>query len=72
MPKYNDFSMTLRGAYFPSHCLIHLPTSGAVLVAALLDGFILAHLLKADRIHDPFNDYGRSLYVREIVWIRVL
>jgi hypothetical protein len=51
---------------------VNLPTSLAVLVAALLDGFILAHFLKAHRIHDPFNDYGRSLYVRKNVWIRVL
>ena len=43
-----------------------------MLVAVLLDGFILAHLLKADQIHDLFNDYGRSLYVRKNVWIRVL
>ena len=70
--KYNGFQHDARWRVLSQPLSGNLPTSRAVLVAALLDGFILAHLLKADRIHDPFNDYGRSLYVREIVWIRVL
>lgn len=72
VPKYNGFQHDARRRIPSQPLSINLPTSHAVLVAVLLDGFILAHLLKADRIHDLFNDYGRSLYVRKNVWIRVL
>ena len=72
VPKYNGFQHDARWRVRFQPLSVNLPTSGPVLVAALLDGFILAHLLKAHRIHDPFNDYGRGLYVRKNVWIRVL